>query len=81
MWVVLTDHIPYDTGGFLIRTAVREVEFIHGKEDTSMHRLEPITCIRKRTTDNNTHRIVKITSLDTILYQYLLGIFILFGFK
>jgi len=58
--MVLTDHITDHAGRFLVGPVVRVAQFVHGKKHATMHRLEAVTSIGERTTDDDAHRIINV---------------------
>src|SRR5690606_16302913 len=53
--VVLTQYLPYDTGRFFMRLVVQNSQLIHGIENPSVHGLQTVSYIRKRTADYYRH--------------------------
>ena len=43
----LTHHIAYHTGGFLECIGQRQLKLAHGKQQTPVHRLQPVAHIRR----------------------------------
>ena len=58
--VVFTHGIAYDTGAFSIRPVVADSQLIHVIQRSSLHRLQPVSHIRKSTGNNDAHGIVNI---------------------
>ena len=67
MWVVLTKHLTYHACALLIRLAANVVDTLHTIEYASMHGLESVTHIWKRTSHDYRHRIVDIGGLHFLL--------------
>ena len=67
MWVVLTKHLTYHACALLIRLAANVVDTFHTIEYASMHGLESVTHIWKRTSHDYRHRIVDIGGLHLLL--------------
>ena len=67
MRVVLT-HDLADYASALVPAAIRAVAaVVHPVEDPPVHRLEPVTNIRQRTTHDHAHGVIEIGLLDLIL--------------
>ena len=60
MRVVFTHGIAYDTGAFTVRPVVTDSQLIHVIQRSSLHRLQPVSHIRKSTRNNDAHGIVNI---------------------
>ena len=57
--VVFADNVTDRTRRFHMRTVRRIARFVHRIENTTMNRLQTIANVRKRTRDDNAHRIFK----------------------
>ena len=61
--MILAQHISDHGGRFLVWAVREQTSFGHGIENTSLYRFEAIARIRQGAADNDTHRVVEITSL------------------
>ena len=68
--VVLAHYVADHTGRLTIGAVPLIAVFLHGKEDAAVHRLEAITHIWKRTTDDHTHGIIKVGALHLLLDRH-----------
>ena len=68
MRVVLTNHITNNSSRFFVRFIIVIAKHIHGVQDPSMNRLQAIPNIRKRPSNNNTHRVLQIGVTHLIFY-------------
>src|SRR5690606_138111 len=60
--VVFTDDVADDTGRFLVGTIPIVVEFVHGKQDTAMHRLQTISHVGKSTANDHAHGVIEVAA-------------------
>jgi hypothetical protein len=60
MRMIFADHVTDDARRLLVRLVVFVPEFAHRKQDTPVHRLEPISDIGQCPAHNDAHRIVEI---------------------
>ena len=60
VWMVLADHVADDTGRLLEWPVPVVVQLVHGEQHAPVHRLETITRIRQRATDDDAHGVVKV---------------------
>ena len=58
--VVFANHVAHDTGRFLIWTIPFIPKVVHSVQDAAMDRLQPVTDIGQRSTNNHTHGVVHI---------------------
>src|SRR3989344_7914586 len=56
--IISPEHVSDDGGGLFSLRASIETNLIHGKENTTVHRLEPIAHIWKSAIRNHRHGIV-----------------------
>jgi hypothetical protein len=65
--VILTHNVA-DHAGALVPTPVRPVAaVVHGIEDSAVHRLEPVTDLRQRTSHDHAHGVIEVGLLDLVL--------------
>ena len=62
VWVVFTDHITNDTRRLLVRAVPVVVEFVHGIQHTSMHRLQAIARVGEGAAHNHAHGVIKVAA-------------------
>ncbi len=67
MGVILTQHLTYHAGTFLIGFVARVTDSGHTIEDTAVHGFESVSHIRKGTGNNYRHRIVDIGGFHFLL--------------
>jgi hypothetical protein len=60
MRMIFTHGITDDTGAFSVRFIRSVIQLNHGIENSSLHRLQPVSHIRKRTGCNHAHCIIDI---------------------
>ncbi|SMG66988.1 hypothetical protein BMETH_806_1 [methanotrophic bacterial endosymbiont of Bathymodiolus sp.] len=66
MRVIFTDHIPDYTRRFFIGFIPVITQDIHCVQHPSMNRLQAISNIRERSTDDNAHRVIQIRLLHLV---------------
>ena len=64
--VVFTHGIAHDTGAFSIRPVISYPQLIHIIQRSSLNRLQSVPHIRKRSGNNNAHRIINIRFLHDL---------------
>jgi hypothetical protein len=60
--VVFTNHIPHDTGRFLVGPVPVVVQLVHGEQHAPVHRLEAIARIRQGPAHDHAHGVIEITA-------------------
>ena len=58
--VILTQHLTYDAGTFLVRVRTCVSDAQHSVKNAAMYGLESVTNIRQGTSDNHRHTIVDV---------------------
>ena len=58
--MIFTHGVAYDTGAFTVRSVIADPQLIHIVQGSSLHRLQPVSYIRKSTGNNDAHGIVNI---------------------
>ena len=66
MRVVFTHHVSRNTGRLVKLTTGAQALLAHRIKNSAVHRLQPITNVRKRTINNHTHRVTKEAILHHI---------------
>ena len=58
--MLLTHRITDNTGTFSVRFVRTVIQFDHTVENTSLHRLQPVSYIRQRSGSDHTHGVVDV---------------------
>ena len=64
--MVLTDHVANDTRRFLVGLVPVVGQLVHGKQHTTMHRLQAVTRIRQCPPDDHAHRVIEIRTTHLV---------------
>jgi hypothetical protein len=70
VWVIFTDYVPDDTGRFFVWFIPVVTQYIHREQNATVHRLQSITNIWQRTSDNYGHRVVQIRVFQLVFDVY-----------
>ena len=65
--VVFTDNLPYHPRRFHIGAVVGVVQFAHGEQHPTVHRLQPVADIGQGPTDDDTHGVVEVGLAQLVL--------------
>ena len=65
--MVLTEHLPHDTGGFLVSPVGQDAQFEHAEQHTPVNRLQSIPHIGEGTRYDDRHRVIDVGRLHLIL--------------
>ena len=76
MGMIFSHGISHDTGTFSVRLVRSVVQFDHGEQDPSLHRLQAVPDIRKSSGGNNAHGVV-----DVGIFHFFLQIHVLYFIK
>jgi len=58
--VVFAYDITHDACRFLVRPVMRVAQILHGVQDASVHRLEPVPGVRYGPADDDAHGVIKV---------------------
>ena len=58
--MILAHDVAHHAGGFAIGLVRRVAGFLHGEQDSPMHRLQPVARVGQRARDDHAHRVIEI---------------------
>ena len=68
--MVFTHHVPDDTGRFTEWLVIVKTVFMHGVQNTSVHRFQTVSDVRQRTADDHAHCVIEIASAHFLFDGY-----------
>ena len=67
MVMVLSDHVPDDTGRLLVRLPVLVPQLVHRVEDTALDRFEAVADVGEGAPDDHAHRVIEVAPAHLVL--------------